>query len=151
MLLQAGWESAQSNLALALAAAPGLRHELLHRARKDIKALRYSLEAIAGPVGPASATVLGPATALQRILGEHRDSVAGLVWLGSLSGKPGVAMTDIAKLTAIENRRLSEAETALREAVRLSPIPRPVTLLGPQEASGTVTAEDAPGQSYLAM
>ncbi|WP_347108371.1 CHAD domain-containing protein [Paenarthrobacter sp. S56] len=152
MLLQAGWGTVQENLALALAADPGMpRHELLHRARKDIKALRFSLEAITGPVGPASATVLGPAAALQRVLGEHHDSVAALVWVASLSGRPGIADEDVAKLTALENRRLSEAEAALREAVRLSPIPRPVALLEAQEASGTLAAEEAPGQSYLAM
>lgn len=155
LLLQAGWQGVEEQMALATGATAGTsRNELLHQARKDVKRLRYALEAVAGPVGTGSTTVLRPAMILQRVLGEQHDCVAALAWIDSLTAKPGVSAPDVEQLRRMENQRLAEAEAALLEVIRGTPIPEPLTLLTyqpAQESSGTLPAEETPGQSYLAM
>ncbi|MFJ4209752.1 CHAD domain-containing protein [Paenarthrobacter sp. NPDC089675] len=155
LLLQAGRQGLREQLALATGATAGTsRNELLHQARKDVKRLRYALEAVAGPVGTGSTTVLRPAMILQRVLGEQHDCVAALAWIDSLTAKPGVSASDVEQLRRMEHQRLAEAEAALRDAIQGTPIPEPLTLLTyqpAQESSGTLPAEESPGQSYLAM
>ncbi|HKU34748.1 MAG TPA: CHAD domain-containing protein [Paenarthrobacter sp.] len=124
VLLQEAWVTAQGSLGRASAAGTG-RNEELHQARKDIKGLRYAVEAIGGAVGSAAAAIIQPAMALQRALGEQHDSVTSLAWLAGLAGRPGLAASDLQELGLMEQRRLDQAETTVREALRNSPIPEP--------------------------
>ncbi|MFI2565763.1 CHAD domain-containing protein [Paenarthrobacter sp. NPDC018779] len=131
VLLQAAWETAQGSLARASTAGTR-RNEQLHQARKDIKGLRYAVEAIAGAVGSEAATIIQAAMTLQRALGEQHDSVASLAWLAGLAGQPGLDPADVRELRSMEQRRLDQAEHTVREALRTSPIPEPRRVLQPE-------------------
>jgi CHAD domain-containing protein len=143
-LLQPRWETVQKSLEAAkeyLEAAQGSLetadahadeaggNELLHAARKDIKVLRYSVEAVATVLGAGATAIIQPSMVLQRLLGEQHDSVAGQEWIRNLAETPGVELLDIQALQSMEQRRLMEAEVGLRAAISSSPIPEPRRML----------------------
>lgn len=138
-LLQQQWRKVQERLGAAMSTKVNTEehHELLHAARKDVKGLRYAAEAVAEALGPRAAAIVQPAMALQRILGEHHDSVAGLAWLAGLT--PTINPADIEQLRAMESRRLGEAQAGLHRLLRDAPIPAPVDVLSPH-----VPLADAP-------
>ncbi|MFK0008534.1 CHAD domain-containing protein [Paenarthrobacter sp. NPDC090520] len=149
-LLQVAWETAQGSLRWASAAGTR-RNEQLHQARKDIKGLRYAVEAIAGAVGSEASTIIQAAMTLQRALGEQHDSVASLAWLSGLAGQPGLDPADIHELRSMEQRRLDQAETTVREALRTSPIPEPRRVLRAGIAPGTLASDRPSDQSHSAL
>jgi len=136
-LLQPRWETVQKSLE---AAQRGLetdsphpdeaeRNEVLHGARKDIKVLRYSVEAVAHVLGGGATAIIQPSMVLQRLLGEQHDSVAGQAWIKSLAEMPGAEPVDVEALQSMEQRRLAETEASLRAALLSSPIPEPRGML----------------------
>ena len=136
-LLQPRWETVQKSLE---AAQRGLetdsphpdeaeRNEVLHGARKDIKVLRYSVEAVAHVLGAGATAIIQPSMVLQRLLGEQHDSVAGQAWIKSLAEMPGAEPVDVEALQSMEQRRLAETEASLRAALLSSPIPEPRRML----------------------
>ncbi|MEV7607186.1 CHAD domain-containing protein [Paenarthrobacter sp. NPDC089322] len=130
VLLQREWATARQSLLAASTVAPeGDRNELLHRARKDIKSLRYSVEAVADVMGSGATAILQPAMALQRILGEQHDSVTGIGWVGQLAGTPGIDDVDAGELLRMEQRRLSASEALFRTALLTHPLPEPRIVL----------------------
>jgi CHAD domain-containing protein len=139
------WEVMQRRLARASGIPSGRsRNDFLHDARKDVKKLRYAVEAVAGALGPGSNLLLQPAVALQRVLGEHHDAVAGMDWTSALSTEPGVEASDVNELRRMEGRRLEEAERGFRQCLLETTVPRPSGVLQP---AGTLLAGPAPGQS----
>ncbi|BCW46847.1 CHAD domain-containing protein [Arthrobacter sp. StoSoilB5] len=143
-LLQPLWETVQKSLEAAqgsLKAAQGSSdtagahaveaedNELLHGARKDIKVLRYSVEAVANVLGAGATAIIQPSMVLQRLLGEQHDSVTGQEWIRNLAEMPGVELLDIEALQSMEQRRIAEAEVGLRAALLSSPIPEPRQVL----------------------
>lgn len=65
--------------------------EQLHRARKAAKRARYAAE-LARPAWPGAARRVKSATHLQRVLGEHQDSVVAIAYLqqrGAAAGRGG--------------------------------------------------------------
>lgn len=136
-LLQPRWETVQKSLETAQRTLePDSRHadeaernEVLHGARKDIKVLRYSVEAVAPVLGAGATAIIQPSMTLQRLLGEQHDSVAGQAWIKSLSEMPGVEPLDVEDLQNMEQRRLAETEASLRAALLASPVPEPRRML----------------------
>ncbi|MBO1267610.1 CHAD domain-containing protein [Arthrobacter cavernae] len=127
--LQTQWEMLQLSLAAEAAAGDeSERNTLLHQARKDIKCLRYEVEAVAEAFGPTAAGIIQPAVAMQRILGEQHDSVVAGAWLMELAARPGVDSADAAELQGMEARRLAGAEAQFRAAVEF-PVPAPRRVL----------------------
>ncbi len=93
--------------------------EFLHRARKDAKRLRYAAE-VAQPVRTkGSSELIAGAEHLQKILGEHQDSVVSREYLrrwgaeGARSGKNGFTY---GRLHALEERRGEQARKRFRKA-----------------------------------
>ncbi|UVJ38846.1 CHAD domain-containing protein [Arthrobacter sp. CJ23] len=128
--LQTQWETLQLSLAAeATATDEAERNTLLHQARKDIKCLRYAVEAAAEAFGPTAAGIIQPAIAMQRILGEQHDSVVAGAWLEALAASPGVDSSDAAELRAMEARRLAGAEAQFRAAAVEFPVPAPRRVL----------------------
>lgn len=136
-LLQPRWETVQKSLdstKRSLEADNGHpdeaeRNEVLHGARKDIKVLRYSVEAVAQVLGAGATAIIQPSMVLQRLLGEQHDSVAGQAWIKSLAEMPGVEPLDVEALQSMELRRLVETEASLQAALHSSPIPEPRRIL----------------------
>ncbi|MFJ5954358.1 CHAD domain-containing protein [Paenarthrobacter sp. NPDC092416] len=129
-LLQQQWEAIQRSLgAEAAAVGEEERSELLHRARKDIKGLRYSVEAVAEVIGPAATAIIQPAVGMQRILGELHDSVVATDWIDGLSGLPGVDGLDRQELRLMEQRRMAKADAQFRAAGLEYPLPAPRRVL----------------------
>jgi CHAD domain-containing protein len=136
-LLQPRWETVQKSLEAAQRsletdspqADEAERNEVLHGARKDIKVLRYSVEAVAHVLGAGATAIIQPSMILQRLLGEQHDSVAGQAWIKSLAEMPGAEPLDVEALQSMEQRRLAESEASLRAALLSSPIPEPRRML----------------------
>lgn len=136
-LLQPRWETVQKSLEAAqrsletdtTQADEAERNDVLHDARKDIKVLRYSVEAVAQVLGTGATAIIQPSMVLQRLLGEQHDSVTGQTWIKSLAEMPGVESVDVEALQSMEQRRLVETETDLRAALLSSPIPEPRRML----------------------
>lgn len=128
--LQDQWSTLQLSLAAEAAATDEAeRNTLLHQARKDIKCLRYAVEAVAEAFGPTAAGIIQPAVGMQRILGEQHDSVVAGAWLEELAARPGVDSSDAAELRAMEARRLASAEAQFRAAAVEFPVPAPRRVL----------------------
>lgn len=128
------WEVMQRRIAEAERIPSGQsRNDRLHDARKDVKRLRYALEAVAGALGPGSALILQPAVALQRALGEHHDAVASLTWMDTLFPDPGFDGWDLEQLRRMEGRRLIEAETGFCQALLETPVPGPRAVLSTRD------------------
>ena len=136
-LLQPRWETVQKSLEAAQRSLEtdsthvdeAERNEVLHGARKDIKVLRYSVEAVAHVLGAGATAIIQPSMVLQRLLGEQHDSVTGQTWIKSLAEMPGVKTVDVEALQSMEQRRLAETEASLRAALLSSPIPEPRGML----------------------
>lgn len=136
-LLQPRWETVQKSLEAAQRsletdsphADEAERNEVLHGARKDIKVLRYSVEAVAHVLGAGATAIIQTSMILQRLLGEQHDSVVGQAWIKSLAEMPGAEPLDVEALQSIGQRRLAETEANLRAALLSSPIPEPRGML----------------------
>ncbi|YCH07537.1 CHAD domain-containing protein [Arthrobacter sp. alpha11c] len=136
-LLQPRWETVQKSLEAAQRsletdsphADEAERNEVLHGARKDIKVLRYSVEAVAHVLGAGATAIIQTSMILQRLLGEQHDSVVGQAWIKSLAEMPGAEPVDVEALQSMEQRRLAETEASLRAALLSSPIPEPRRML----------------------
>ncbi|MBD8045172.1 CHAD domain-containing protein [Arthrobacter sp. Sa2BUA2] len=92
------------------------RAEILHEARKDAKRLRYAAETWRPAGGQAAEAMVDAAEALQKILGEHQDSVVAralLRRLGSTAGSGEDGFT-YGRLHAIEEGRADAAEKQFR-------------------------------------
>ena len=92
------------------------RAEILHEARKDAKRLRYAAETWKPAGGQAAEAMVDAAEALQKILGEHQDSVVSRALLRRLgrtagSGEDGFTY---GRLHAIEEQRGKAAEKQFR-------------------------------------
>ena len=93
--------------------------ESLHKARKEAKRLRYAAE-VAEPVYPAGAAELvAGAEHVQKILGEHQDSVVSRVFLrrlGAASAGPGSNGFTCGRLHALEEKRGEAASRRFSKA-----------------------------------
>jgi CHAD domain-containing protein len=92
------------------------RAEILHEARKDAKRLRYAAETWRPAGGQAAESMVEAAEGLQKILGEHQDSVVTrelLRRMGSATG-PGESGFTYGRLHAIEEQRAKDAEKQFR-------------------------------------
>ena len=137
------WEVMQQRIAEAEKSRSGsARNELLHDARKDVKRLRYALEAVAGALGPGSLLILQPAVALQRVLGEHHDAVASLAWMDTLAADRGIDASDLDQLRHMEARRLEEAEREYSRTLLETPVPAPGAVLSSDGAVPAVRLQD---------
>ena len=95
------------------------RAESLHEARKAAKRLRYAAE-VAQPVcAPGSTELIGAAEHVQKILGEHQDSVVSrgfLRRLGAGSARSGANGFTYGRLHALEEKRGETARKQFRKA-----------------------------------
>lgn len=95
------------------------RAESLHEARKDAKRLRYAAE-VARPVRtPGAAELISGAEHVQKILGEHQDSVVSrefLRRLGAGSARSGANGFTYGRLHALEEERGETAHKQFRRA-----------------------------------
>lgn len=95
------------------------RSESLHEARKDAKRLRYAAE-VAQPVrAPGAAELIAGAEHVQKILGEHQDSVVSrefLRRLGAGSARSGANGFTYGRLHALEEERGETARKQFRKA-----------------------------------
>ncbi|MFE4197143.1 CHAD domain-containing protein [Paenarthrobacter sp. NPDC056912] len=125
-LLQWQWLMVQRSLkSVAKVQHEAERDELLHRLRKDIKRLRYCVEAVSDILGPAATAIIQPAIRMQRILGEQHDSVTAKAWIQGLKGTPGINRLDVQELLHMEHRRLKGTESEFRSAMEHNPLPEP--------------------------
>ncbi|MHC6222175.1 CHAD domain-containing protein [Arthrobacter sp. MMS24-S77] len=124
--LQVQWERLQHSLAEEAGTDdPDVRNAALHQARKDVKCLRYSVEAVADAFSHHAAGVIQPAIGLQRLLGEQHDAVVAGDWIRELANTPGVDAEDAQRLGAMEVRRRLNAEEEFRMAIAEYPVPAP--------------------------
>lgn len=94
------------------------RDTALHQVRKAAKRLRYAAEAVREIHGKPATTLEGEAHDLQRILGEHQDSVVAKALLVRMGGD-GASEHDggvYGRLIAAEERNAEDSEAAYREA-----------------------------------
>ena len=100
------------------------RSESLHDARKDAKRLRYASE-VAQPVQASGATELAAgAEHVQKILGEHQDSVVSREYLrrlGAAAAGAGSNGFTYGRLHALEEERGESARKRFRKAWRNFP------------------------------
>ncbi|PPB49412.1 CHAD domain containing protein [Arthrobacter pityocampae] len=105
-------------------------HPALHQARKDAKRLRYGAEA-AAPVGRKKITrIADSALGIQKILGEHQDSVVTrdlLRRLGAAASQQGENGFTYGRLHALEQGAALRAEERFRKEWKYFP-----TALGTQ-------------------
>ncbi|WAP51604.1 CHAD domain-containing protein [Arthrobacter sp. ATA002] len=96
-----------------------LRSEFLHEARKDAKRLRYAAE-VAQPVrAEGSAELIAGAEHIQKILGEHQDSVVSREYLrrwGAAAAGAGHNGFTYGRLHALEEERGTAARKRFRKA-----------------------------------
>ncbi|MCZ9883967.1 CHAD domain-containing protein [Arthrobacter sp. B2a2-09] len=124
--LQARWERLQHSLAeQAGSSDPEVRNAALHQARKDVKCLRYSVEAVADAFSHHAYGVIQPAIGLQRLLGEQHDAVVAGEWIRELAKTPGIDAEDVQRLESMEVRRRLNAEEEFRMAIAEYPVPAP--------------------------
>jgi CHAD domain-containing protein len=124
--LQARWERLQHSLAEEAGSGdPEVRNAALHQARKDVKCLRYSVEAVADAFSHRASGVIQPAIGLQRLLGEQHDAVVAGEWIRELANTPGVDAEDAQRLESMEVRRRLSAEEEFRMAIAEYPVPAP--------------------------
>ncbi|WP_197023116.1 CHAD domain-containing protein [Arthrobacter sp. MA-N2] len=124
--LQARWEQLQHSLAEEAASGdPDVRNAALHQARKDVKCLRYSVEAIADTFSHHASGVIQPAIGLQRLLGEQHDAVVAGAWIRELAKAPGIDAEDSQRLESMEVRRRLNAEEDFKVAMAEYPVPAP--------------------------
>lgn len=101
-------------------------HPALHEARKDGKRLRYAAEA-ATPVNPGRATRLADAAhGIQKILGDHQDSVVTrelLRRLGAVAFQQGENGFTYGRLHALEETTAKETEARFHRAWKNFPSP----------------------------
>ncbi|WP_247828657.1 CHAD domain-containing protein [Arthrobacter antioxidans] len=99
-------------------------HPALHQARKDAKRLRYAAEA-AAPVGRKKiARVADAALGIQKILGEHQDSVVTrdlLRRLGAATSQQGENGFTYGRLHALEQVAALRAESRFRREWKYFP------------------------------
>ncbi|WAH95782.1 CHAD domain-containing protein [Arthrobacter sp. MMS18-M83] len=124
--LQVQWERLQHSLAEEAGSDdPDVRNAALHQARKDVKCLRYSVEAVADAFSHHAAGVIQPAIGLQRLLGEQHDAVVAGDWIRELANTAGVDAGDAQRLEEMEVRRRLNAEEEFRMAIAEYPVPAP--------------------------
>ncbi|MDQ0031126.1 CHAD domain-containing protein [Arthrobacter bambusae] len=124
--LQARWERLQHSLGeQAGTSDPEVRNAAFHQARKDVKCLRYSVEAIADAFSHHAFGVIQPAIGLQRVLGEQHDAVVATEWIRELADNPGIDSDDARILESMEVRRRLNAEEEFRMAIAEYPVPAP--------------------------
>lgn len=92
------------------------RAEILHEARKDAKRLRYAAEIWRPAGGQAAESMVDAAEGLQKVLGEHQDSVVARALLRRLGSAAGAGETGFTygRLHAIEEHRADAAEKQFR-------------------------------------
>lgn len=76
---------------LRAASVPGAPDELLHRARKAGKRLRYAAELAEPALGARATKTIAKAKELQTLLGEHQDAVMGAALLKQLGAVDGAS------------------------------------------------------------
>jgi len=102
---------------------PEARAEILHEARKDAKRLRYAAETWKPAGGQAAETMVEAAEGLQKILGEHQDSVVARALLRRLGSTAGAGESGFTygRLHAIEEYRGHAAEKQFRRLWKAFP------------------------------
>ena len=101
------------------AASRTARDTALHQVRKDAKRLRYAAESVTEIHGKSARTLAKKARRLQKVLGDHQDSVMATAFLRTLANTPGLpAGTDLLaqQLLDMEKRLAQEAEKKYRKA-----------------------------------
>lgn len=101
----------------ALALPPGTERDVaLHEARKAAKRARYSAEVAQPVLGKAAAGQRARMTAVQKVLGEHQDSVMARAALARLARQAALAGEDVLAyglLEQAERRRAAKVERSL--------------------------------------
>jgi CHAD domain-containing protein len=119
----------------AAARSTGVEHDpALHQVRKDAKRLRHAAEALQDIHGKPAARLVRDAHMIQKILGEHQDSVIARSLLLRLANDTGLANGTggsveqdpaFSRLLAAEERRAADSEARyekLAEKSRLNPL-----------------------------
>ncbi|MDQ0028692.1 CYTH and CHAD domain-containing protein [Arthrobacter bambusae] len=102
---------------------PKARSKALHRVRKDAKRLRHAAEAVASVHGGQAIRLVQAAETIQKILGEHQDSVMAQAVLRqriSERGLPKSTKRAYKKAIATEEHRAAAAEAKYKR-VRKTP------------------------------
>ncbi len=101
------------------AAGGTARDTTLHQVRKDAKRLRYAAESVTSIHGKSARTLAKRARRLQKVLGDHQDSIMASAFLRTLANTPGLpAGTDLVArhLLGMEERLARKAEKKYRKA-----------------------------------
>lgn len=97
------------------------RDAALHQVRKDAKRLRHAAESVADIHGKRARKLEKSAQRLQKILGEHQDSVMARALLTRLAAGPDLApdtARSYARLLAVEERIARDTEAQYRKAAK---------------------------------
>ena len=107
----------------------GAKHDpALHRVRKDAKRLRHAAEVLETVHGKPAAKLARRAQELQKVLGEHQDSVIAQLVLRRLARETGGSMADgstFGRLLAAEEQRAADSGARyekLAKKSRLKPL-----------------------------
>jgi CHAD domain-containing protein len=103
------------------AAAGADRDAALHQVRKDAKRLRHAAESVADIHGNRARKLEKSAHRLQKILGDHQDSVMARALLARLAAGPDLApgtARSYAGLLAVEERIAHDTEAQYRKAAK---------------------------------
>ncbi|MBO1269212.1 CYTH and CHAD domain-containing protein [Arthrobacter cavernae] len=95
------------------------RDAALHQVRKDAKRLRHAAESVTGIHGKRAVKLAAAAQQLQKILGDHQDSVVAralLLRLGADPSLPSAAALAFNALRTVEERIAADAEANYRKA-----------------------------------
>jgi CHAD domain-containing protein len=94
------------------ALAPDASDAELHEARIRAKRLRYAAEAVAPVFGKRARGFARAATELQRVLGEHQDSVVASAWLREVAVSGARTAFVAGELAASEQAAAAAARAA---------------------------------------
>ncbi|WGZ81247.1 CYTH and CHAD domain-containing protein [Arthrobacter sp. EM1] len=124
-LVRKDWKRLRRNVRIAEATPDGPDHDAaLHEARKSAKRLRYAAESGIPVIGKRAARLAGAAHGLQKILGEHQDSVvtrALLRRLGAQAHLAGENAFTYGRLHALEQAMAADAESRFSKAWKRFP------------------------------
>jgi CHAD domain-containing protein len=105
--------------AAAKADAGEQRDVALHQIRKDAKRLRFAAESVELIHGKPARKLAKSAKGLQRILGEHQDSVIGRAYLQDIATRPGLPADAAAAsrtLSGLEDQKAADTEAQYNKA-----------------------------------